>query len=330
MTSRSIEEPWKEDRVGQAKIETKEPQSLRTEDIEELPLDPVDPVVLERTPGIIKTTVRSVMRSVRRSQGILPEGASFPGLAVRQRGVRISAERVASYRAVCGLAGDDGVLPLPMPEIMFFGPAGALITDRRFPLSPFGLIHVEQTIDGRRPVEADRPYDLEARIGAVRRIAKGYEVDILLTLGEGDDIVWQAVTKLLSRAPSVRGGARSKKPAVAADLDDAIELAVPEDTGRAYARVSGDWNPHHLWAATARPMGFERPVAHGMWTLARLLGLLPTEVDTNVGQLTVSFHRPILMPDTILTRVTPEGDGWRFGAWYPERGTPHALGTIFP
>ena len=38
--------------------------------------------------------------------------------------------------------------------------------------------------------------------------------------------------------------------------------------------MSGDVNPIHLHALTARAMGFPRAIAHGMWTYARTLAPL--------------------------------------------------------
>jgi acyl dehydratase len=112
--------------------------------------------------------------------------------------------------------------------------------------------------------------------------------------------------------------------------EDAVRFVVPGDTGRAYARVSGDWNPHHLWPITARPLGYRLPIAHGMWTLARLIGLLPEELDTTVGQVAATFHRPVFMPGTVAARVAPDGDAWALDAWSPERGTPQLRGTFRP
>jgi len=292
----------------------------------ELPLTPVDPIMLERNPGLVAMAIRSVWCALKRPQGELPEGARFPALIARRHGVRVSREDVAAYRAVCHAPGDDGVLPLAMPEILFFGLLGAVAIDQHFPISPFGLIHVGQTLDGRRPLEAGRSYELEARLAVARRTIKGYEVDTRLIVSDDDEVIWEAVTTVLSRAQSVRSGPRRSESPAAKASEDGIELEVPADIGRAYARVSGDWNPHHLWPATARPLGYERPIAHGMWTLARLLGLVPAEVDTTVGHAAVTFHRPVLLPGTIAARVAADGDAWSLDAWSPQRGTPHVRG----
>jgi acyl dehydratase len=136
------------------------------------------------------------------------------------------------------------------------------------------------------------------------------------------------VTTVLSRAPGVRQEGRRGPRETSSAPEDVVLFDVPGDTGRAYARVSSDWNPHHLWPITARPLGYRRPIAHGMWALARLIGLLPAEVDTSVGRAAVTFHRPILMPGTVAARVVCTGDGWTLDAFSPERGTPHVRGTF--
>jgi hypothetical protein len=295
-------------------------------DFEELPLTPVDPIVLGRNPSLVKLGIWSLWRALRRPQGELPDGEEFPALTARRHGVRVSREHVAAYRAVCNAPGNDGVLPLAMPEVLFFGLLGTVGVDRRFPISPFGLIHVGQTLDGTKPLEVGRSYDLETRLAVARRTEKGYEIDTRLMVSDGDEVIWDAVTTVLSRVQSLRSRRRRNEPRTVAACEEGVELEIPADVGRAYARVSGDWNPHHLWPATARPLGYERPIAHGMWTLARLLGLVPADLDTTVGRAEVTFHRPVLLPGTITARVAPDGDAWTLDAWSPQRGTPHIRG----
>lgn len=46
--------------------------------------------------------------------------------------------------------------------------------------------------------------------------------------------------------------------------DATQEWSLASDLGRRYARVSGDINPIHLHALSARAFGFRRAIAHGM------------------------------------------------------------------
>ena len=47
--------------------------------------------------------------------------------------------------------------------------------------------------------------------------------------------------------------------------------SLPASASRAYAAVSGDVNPIHMSALTAKAFGFPRAIAHGMYTAARAL-----------------------------------------------------------
>lgn len=49
------------------------------------------------------------------------------------------------------------------------------------------------------------------------------------------------------------------------------DITVDNSLARSYARLSGDYNPIHLFTWSARLFGFEQPIIHGMWTKARVL-----------------------------------------------------------
>ncbi len=83
-------------------------------------------------------------------------------------------------------------------------------------------------------------------------------------------------------------------------------IRVPEGQGRAYAAVSGDVNPIHLHALSAKPMGFPRAIAHGMWTAARTLAALgPRAQDASTSH--VWFAKPVLLPSTVALVVHDSG-----------------------
>ena len=71
-------------------------------------------------------------------------------------------------------------------------------------------------------------------------------------------------TRRASRAPS-----RSPRT-----LPAVTEWKLGGDLGRRYAGVSGDRNPIHMHALSAKAFGFPRAIAHGMWSQARCLAQL--------------------------------------------------------
>ena len=52
------------------------------------------------------------------------------------------------------------------------------------------------------------------------------------------------------------------------------EFQVPGDIGKQYAKVTGDFNPIHVSRLGARLFGFPRPIAHGMWSVAKTFELI--------------------------------------------------------
>lgn len=293
-----------------------------------LDLTPVPPIALARMPGTVRTFGGALLRAPGRPQGVVA-GSAFPALSAQVVGVVVDRARVAAYRRVCSVPGSDGVLPIAMPEVLFLGVMGRLVLDPRFPLSPFGLIHTGQTITQHAPLRAGEPADLTARVASAARTAKGIELDVHLAADVGGQRRWEGVVTFLSRnASTQRVHGKDRAPA-APPRTGGVPIEAPGDTGLAYARVSGDHNPHHLTPWTARPLGYPKPIAHGMWTLARVLALAPAEALAEPVHVDVRFKRPLFLPGLMHAEVAAEPDGsWRMDAWNPRSGAPHLAGTL--
>src|SRR4029078_1795482 len=95
--------------------------------------------------------------------------------------------------------------------------------------------------------------------------------DLLSSVRVGGELVWEDVSTNLKRGDgdeSVGDGWTFDDPPITA------WWTLPDDLGRRYAGVSGDHNPIHLHSWSAKPFGFPRAIAHGMWTKARCLASL--------------------------------------------------------
>lgn len=289
-----------------------------------LELVAVEPVELPQEPLPALLFARAARVATRKPQGRVRGG--FPALEVRRPAVTVPRERIAAYRDVCRMPGSPEELPLTFPEVLFLGTLGTLITSESFPLSPFGLIHVRQTITSHRPLHAGERLDLSARLAEARRTPRGIELDVRLDVASGGSLAWEATTTLLSRAEGARSGEGRTREGTATPREGGEVIDVPEQTGRAYARVSGDWNPHHLWTFTARPLGYRRPIAHGMWSLALLLGRIPPARLAGPIHVEAAFKRPIFMPGQVAISVEERDGGWQLDAWDPSSGAPHVIG----
>jgi MaoC like domain len=90
-------------------------------------------------------------------------------------------------------------------------------------------------------------------------------------------------------APSAPKPAPAAEPAIAQWMLDAA-------AGRRHARLSGDWNPIHLWPWTARLFGLRRPIIHGMHSAARCEAELARHLGRPLQQLQIEFRRPLFLP----------------------------------
>jgi acyl dehydratase len=303
-----------------------------TADAETIPLAaPPAPLVYgghtwrERIPRLV--------RVLRRKQGEVASDSPPANLVIEARGVRIRPRKVARFRSVCSYDAHPGFLPLTYPVIPFSPLLREALLAEGFPLAVFGLIHVRQQIHLLRPIPDDATVDLRGELAALRRTSKGLEVDFALELRYAGAPAWTGTTTLLSRSEEVRDGQTrsAKRPPEPPSPDEYRIVRVPANTGRRYARVAGDYNPHHLSAITARPLGYKSAIAHGLWSLARAAGVVLREAPKDRAiHVDVSFKRPIFLPGKIaisdkpLSATNPDVP---LEVRDPKTGAPHVIGT---
>ena len=95
--------------------------------------------------------------------------------------------------------------------------------------------------------------------------------------------------------------ARFEDLAVGQELPASSRLVTREDV-RAYADASGDHNPLHQDDDVARAAGFDRVIAHGMYTMGTLASwLIDWLGDAHaLVRLHVNFRAPVLVEETIV------------------------------
>ncbi len=245
-------------------------------------------------------------------------GGEMPAIERVREDVAIDRDKLAGYAEVCGFApGDD--LPATYPHVLAFDLHMELLTDGRFPFAPMGLVHIANRIEQHRPIRVGERLTLRAHPTSAEPHPRGLAFSIVTEARAGDELVWEERSTMLRRGGG-EGGARGTKRSDGSS-PAGEEWALGGDLGRRYAGVSGDRNPIHLSAPTAKAFGFPRAIAHGMWTKARCVAGLNVPGAFTVD---VEFRRPILLPG----RVTFTAGEKAFSVRDAEDGTPHLEGTL--
>ncbi|TAM11349.1 MAG: hypothetical protein EPN72_04620 [Nevskiaceae bacterium] len=263
--------------------------------------------VLDALPGAGAALLRAAVTAVRRPRGtpqIKPAGVCV-------RAVVAEPEQLAAYRRVCGLRS-AATLPLTYPHVMGETLQLWLMSRPEFPLPMLGLVHLANRFEQIEPIAAQRRIDLAVWFGNSEVTHRGLEFEVV-TEASGSDgrRLWIGVSTYLYRMRSARPAA-THKPAPVPKLDRREPVDATADVGRRYARVSGDFNPIHLYAATARLFGFRRAIAHGMWSAARCLGALEEAHGLSAQRMELRFRSPLLLPAMCELRSRCDNDSVEF------------------
>jgi len=104
--------------------------------------------------------------------------------------------------------------------------------------------------------------------------------------------------------------------------------AVDAGMGRRYASVSGDYNPIHLSALSAKLFGFKKAIVHGMWSKARCLAALKDQLPDTAYRVQASFHRPLFLPSNVLFYSQKQSDKTLFSIFNQTGEQAHMDGCI--
>jgi acyl dehydratase len=206
-----------------------------------------------------------------------------------------------------------------------------------FPLPLLGMIHLRNSVQQRFPVLFPDTLDITAKVENLRGHRAGTQVDVLAEVRPGGsaEICWVGVSTYLAKGVFLPGIDKASQASARTEFEAPDPTALWHlgvDTGRAYAAVSGDFNPIHLSVLSAKALGMRRSIAHGMYLAARALADVgPSRGDSFVWD--VDFDAPVFLPATVALEInTVEGNAgaWNrsgFVAWNPRSGRRHFHGS---
>jgi acyl dehydratase len=220
--------------------------------------------------------------------------------------VEVDPKRLAAYRKVCGYA-DNGLLPPTYPHILAFALQMQLLTARDFPFPLLGLIHLSNRIRVLRPMGGVHRVRVSVQVENLQPHAKGATFDLVTTLDDQLGPLWVAQSQMLCRGVKLEGEPVEEVPAPTLALSEVDHWDAPSDIGRQYAKVSGDYNPIHLSAASARLFGFPTAIAHGLWVKARTLAALDGHLAVSSIEIAVQFRKPLRLPGKVTLLASEAG-----------------------
>ena len=248
---------------------------------------------------------------------------------------KVDVDRLAEYCRVCGFTLRD-TLPITYPHMLAFPLHMSLMTEEDFPFGGIGLVHIANEISQHRPIKLSETLEIRVSGTPLEPHPKGRQFSFLSEARVGSELVWESRSTTLRRGSGGDESAGSKTGLFESTdfeaLPAAAEWKLDAGLGRRYGAVSGDRNPIHMSEWTAKPLGFPKAIAHGMWTKARALAAL--EGDTpDAARAEVRFKRPILLPGRVSFASQPlpaDAGTIAFAVRDARKGTPHLEGLLSP
>ena len=284
---------------------------------------------LDSSPRILPLYARAAAQMVP-GASLLPfvpgGGKDVPQTELVLPGVEPNPDAVADYAKVCGFTLRND-LPPTYPHVLAFPLHMALMASGDFPFGAVGLVHIENRIAQQRRIGIDERLTLRVRATKLEPHPKGRAFTIVSEAHAGEQLVWEGRSKILRRGKG--GGGDGGARAEAGQPPAEEEWRLEGDLGRRYAGVSGDRNPIHMHALSAKALGFPRAIAHGMWTKARCLAALDARLPESF-EVEVGFRKPILLPATVAFGSEETDGEVRFAVRDAGKGTSHLDGRARP
>lgn len=273
-------------------------------------------------PGMLIRAALPAIPGVNSLPGIKKTGVTYDELGLAREPVVADRAAVDAYAELCGFPVKDTV-PLPYPHMLAFPLHMALMSSPDFPSPAMGMVHIENSISGYRPISVGEAVAVTATVGQPEPHPVGQAYRFLTVATVEGEIVWESTSTYLVR------GKRNPEVTWRSDLAE-VEPSGPvfpleADLGRRYAKVAGDYNPIHLYPLTAKALGFKRQIAHGMWTKARCIAVLENRLPGSV-RVDVAFKKPVFLPSSVAFGSLKHLDGYDFSLHKRGSDTLHLVG----
>ncbi|MBJ9984363.1 hypothetical protein IAE19_02770 [Acinetobacter sp. S40] len=239
---------------------------------------------------------------------------------------QVDQKHLHAYNEVCGFK-NDGFIPAIYLAVLSQSLQMHMMTTEAFPFAILGLVHIRNQLKQTRKIGVNENLTLSCKFGELKPHDKGVQFDFITTAKVGDEVVMEGLTTYLSRQKTEQKGTERQKESKMPDYQLQHVWEVAENTGRRYAKVSGDFNLIHIHAVTAKAFGFKQAIAHGMWSKAKALANinLPESYEADVW-----FKLPMYLPSKVEFLTAQQSQETDFLIRNAKSQKPHVSGTINP
>ncbi len=277
--------------------------------------------------------------AMRRLLGSKPVVA-LPSRALEVRGATADRATLTNFQHLMGQPARD-VLPSGYIHALAFPVAMSVMVQEDFPLPLLGMIHLRNQVDHYAPVLFTDVLTIRSWARDLAGHRAGTQVQLVVEVrnDDGTRILWRGVSTYLAKGiylpgldkPSPRAAGTGRE--VFSPPQPTAQWRLGVDTGRAYAAVSGDFNPIHLSVLSAKALGLRRSIAHGMYAASRVVSDIGSP-KPDAFSWDIAFESPVFLPAIVSLHIADtlaDDGGWlgsEFTAWNARSARVYFRGSV--
>ena len=251
-------------------------------------------------------------------------GDDLPSLKIHRENFLIDRNHLTRYNHICGF--DAQQISSTYLWVLCFPLIMNILLSKKFPLRAMGQVHLRNRVSLHEPVDHHSPNLISVSVGSSELTYRGLEWNMDLQISQQERVLWTGQSTFLYRCHT--GLERVSQQKSELPVGD-CSWSVDRDVGRRYATISGDYNPIHLSALSAKLFGFKRAIAHGMWSKARCLAQLDKIIPEAGYTADVNFRRPVFLPSEVCLGSEQSQDTHKFALSNLSGSQIYLDGTIY-
>lgn len=234
----------------------------------------------------------------------------LPTIFSMGRGVKIAREGInlkrsftevsldsRAMQAFADFLGSENRAPLSYLYCLAQRAQIAVMLDKKFSIALPGMVHLENVLEEIAPWSPEKYFHIEVNIQVAYKTEGSLIPKCQVDFFQGGNKVVACSSVYMARRKSKNSGKKQEKISPVfpeATLKQQWDIA--GNTGRGYAKVSGDSNPIHTMGFFAKLMGFKRPIAHGWYSVARAVIEAEKHLQKPIRKIEVAFKSPVFLP----------------------------------
>lgn len=254
---------------------------------------------------------------------------TIPKIGLKSKLGVIEKENAIPFLKVCDYDATSDEIPSVYLHILGQNLQLELMTDEEFPYKLLGTVHISSRIKKYSSIKYGDNLDIEVYFGEKKIHEKGIIISVNQKLYKSGTLVWEEELEFLKKKSNPNSPKEKKEPTIVSPIEGKNEMwDLSSDLGRRYGMISGDINPIHLFAFSAKLFGFKNHIIHGFWTLGRTLATLEEKIEGNSYQLYCDFKLPIFLPNKVRMNYKKDKSKVTFEVRDKENQKPHMVGVI--